>query len=225
MEDNIIKQSLNNIFKEFADDEMFLSEADLQFELASKLKDNGVENLIVEYPISSDKLYEKYKVKDKKPKTSNKHIDLFFEYNNKKYFVELKYKLKRQINKIKRKGTTFELPGHGAVPVNKYAIYLDIERMEQVKKINKGCKSFVLFVTNDEGYQKEVEEDKETAAKDFPLNNNEKTKTDCHHYNSKKESEKKRDLYLEKSYELKWKDLKIKDKNTGFKYLLIDLNK
>lgn len=210
MEDNIIKQSLNNIFEEFAkDDEMFLSEADLQFELASKLKEKNVKNLIVEYPISSDKLYDKYKGKDK-PKTSNKHIDLFFKYNDEDYFVELKYKLKRQINKIKRKGKTFELPGHGAVPVNKYAVYLDIERMEQIKKIKK-CKSFVLFITNDNYKDKSSD-----AAENFPLNK--ETKMGTLKYNGKSDNEK-RDLYLEKSYDLNWEPIK-----GDFKYLLIDLN-
>lgn len=181
--------------------ELFVSEMDFQFHLALILKGKEANNIIFNYPIKTSELYKKYKGKMYHDSFNNKHIDLYFIYNGEEYFVELKYKTdKYKINKGEK---SFLLVKQMAYSDNFYSVYKDIERMENLRRINPKYKTYVLCLTNDSYYW-----ENHLKGKVGTFNLFEKTKII-----------EIKDLYLEKSYDIEWKKF-----NNEFKYLLIDLN-
>jgi len=126
-------------------DENFLSEKDLQFNFARMLEQKHCENVILEYPIETEK-YNHSDIFNGK----NAYIDICCEYGSKKYYIELKYKTsKKEITRHKLKR---ELKNHYAYYDNIHSIYKDIFRLEQVVKKENGC-GYVLFLTNADYYK------------------------------------------------------------------------
>ncbi len=126
---------LENIIQKFIyNNNQFCSEKDFQFSLAweikSKLKNTEV---ILEYP---------YKDDDK-----IMYIDICVIHNGKKYFIELKYKTKKE--KINRYGEEIELANQFAQDLGRYSFCKDIERLESIKD---SASNYAIFLTNDSSY-------------------------------------------------------------------------
>lgn len=202
-----MKKLLEEILKDdtlLPSNEAFLSEADFQFNLAKKLNEIGCTNVIVEYPIRDEDT-------DNHNSNNNQHntrIDIYCEYQGIMYFFELKYKTKEK-EVIRHKNMKFSLKTHGAYPDNRYYIYRDIQRLENIisnkNKDKLKCIGFVLFLTNDTRYTKEYEGK-------FPLCN--KTNSGNLSYSDKT------NILLEKQYVINWHNFGCHE---DFKYMLIEI--
>lgn len=167
--DNIVDEILNCCLGKLGENEWFLSEDDFKFSFAQAATEKGSTNVILEYPIMTSELYKnKTGVKDtfveyytahpgnttKKPKQryneNRSFIDVYFEYNGEKHFIELKYKTRNEI--VTRHGMKFSLKDQSAQDLGSYSIYEDIERMEAIMSSIKGCKGHVIVLTNDSNY-------------------------------------------------------------------------
>ena len=131
-----MKELLTNIMTDFINcSDCFCSEADFQFNLAWRIKEEIPDaNVILEYPI--------------REKNKNKYIDIYVSHNNKEHFIELKYKTKSE--EIERYGNKFILANQSAQDVGRYSFCKDIERLESMK--NKNSTNYAIFLTNDTAY-------------------------------------------------------------------------
>ncbi len=121
-------------------DETFISESDLQLNLAKILQDNGCTDVQLECleEIEGRKGY----------------IDIYCKYNDVNYYLELKYKTKAKNKDCKRMGINFRLKNHSAHTDNRYLIYKDIHRLECIVQKCPKTVGYVLFLTNDDNYEK-----------------------------------------------------------------------
>lgn len=120
--------------------QIFVSEADLQLELAWVIKEL-YENAIIrmEYCPIFD---------------LNMHIDILVIIDNKWIPIELKYKTKGCSKIVNNE--IFNLKNHGAKDINCYLYLKDIERIEKIKSNEKLFeKGYAIFITNDMSYIKE----------------------------------------------------------------------
>lgn len=106
--------------------------------------------------------------------------------------------------------------------------------MENIKKLNSNCKSFVIFITNQSTYWTHNQENSKLAcncplALDCDKNPKKYTNAGEILYQDKNKKDIRRALCIEKEYELNWKDFKTLNssgkKNKLFRGLFIDLNK
>ena len=241
---------INNVLVELAkeldnNNEIFLSEADLQFSFAKKLMELYRDaKIILEYPILTCKLYEntpccqKYikenyrdncKDKDCKFRNDRTYIDLYFELGNEKYFIEFKYKLE-EIGEVNRHNCCKTiLKKQGAEYIGRHHVYEDIERMEniiKIQKVPKNVKAYVIMITNDESYWGKNQKEGQTTY-NFPLANIKETTTTTKYGElTYKTSATKppRTLHIEKSYKIEWSKFITLDKvkNEVFNVLQID---
>ena len=160
-EDVVINKILESCLANLNEKEIYLSEDDFKFSFASAAKENGCKNIVLEFPIRTIDLYKKsdanlayfkkkYNNDDAKLNQLKSYIDISFEYNNSKYFVELKYKAANL--DIERYGNSFELAAQGAGNIGLYNFHEDIERMECIKDTYSDAKSFCIMLTNDSYY-------------------------------------------------------------------------
>lgn len=219
---------LMNIMQKFKEElldnkSIFTSEADFKYNLALKLsREPEVNNIVVEFP------------------EKDKCVDLYCEYNNIKYYIELKYKTKEIIiNKCNQK---IKLKSHLAQNDNRYLLYRDIERLENFIENKDNAVGILLFLTNDANYWQDSTPE---SAINFPLCK-EKTNLEnflCNKCKEQKCNDKNRLCYLTKNGQKKKSSLKIKqsynchwtrlgnigtnngNKNTDFYYLLIEVTK
>ncbi len=215
---------LENILQKFKEKlldngSIFTSEADFKFNLALELfNDPGVSDIVVEFP------------------QNGKYVDLYCEYNNIKYYIELKYKIKEiKINKCSQ---VISLKSHFAQNDNRYLLYKDIERLENFIGDKEDAVGISLFLTNDSNYWKEHTPE---SAINFPLCN-EKTnlenflckkckKKECNDKNKlcyfkKDGQDKEASLKIKQSYNCKWTllgNIKNNEENAEFYYLLIEV--
>ena len=150
-----MKDILEKIMNEFINsDDHFCSEADFQFSLAWRIKEElkNVE-IILEYPIENKE-------------NTNQHIyiDICVIHNNKKHFIELKYKTTRVA--FKKHDIPFKLTTQSAHDLGRYHFCKDIERLEKMK--NKGCHNYAIFLTNDPAYVSKPKHS-ETLDKNFRI--------------------------------------------------------
>ncbi len=146
------------------DKEIFLSEDDFKFSFAQAAVDCGANNIVLEYPIMTEDLYDnredvkssffdiyerkgRCKKVEEKYKRDRSFIDVHFKHREENYFVELKYKLlsvntkktnrpiERKPAMVSRHGRLFQLKNQGAEDLGLYDFYEDIERMENIKRI------------------------------------------------------------------------------------------
>lgn len=171
---NLLNKILNNkLF--LSNNEMFISETDLQLSLAQILKRNSCKKVTLEYQINID--------------NKNKYVDIYCEYNRVNYFIELKYKTKEIKNKkFTRFGIEFYLKNHNAYTDNRYLIYKDIHRLECLVKQHSNSVGYVLFLTNIDNYGKNHD--------DMPLQNGERTSNEYKH--------RGKIYYLNKQYPCEW---------------------
>ena len=135
-----IKVCINNLRP------VFHSEADLQFALAWEIK----------------KTYSTAKVRLEYPKEVDGkmiYVDIVVLYNNKEYYIELKYKTKLCNTKIGAE--EYNLKNQSAQNLGRYDFLKDVQRVE---KLGKG---YAIMLTNDMSY---VEKDgKDTRYNMFSL--------------------------------------------------------
>lgn len=191
-----MQQVIKEIFESddfIGKDENFLSEKDLQFNLARMLR-NKFECVLLEYPIVN-------KVDNK---NKYQYVDIYCkksEESREEYFIELKYKTKKQ-DVIRFGIKDLILQDHSAYYDNRFLIYKDISRLEKI--VSKNAKGYLLFLTNNNNYQKE-------SNRNFPLNNK-IVKNEYEHRNDP--------ITIKNNYTLEWKDFA---EHKGFKYLLVEI--
>ena len=232
--------------------EIYLNEDDFKFSFANALRECGVDDVILEYPIFTAELYEKkpavkdaffrsYKVadgdKEDRYSKDRTRIDIRFRHNDTEYFVELKYKqLETEVTRYEK---GFTLRDQSAQDDGMYAIHEDIERMEAIKltKDHKECMAFCIFITNDESYMKphngasnkkvslcEIIGEKKVFLSKAGVK--EYGKTNNQQQNNDSQNRIHRDLIIEKRYDTsfyEFKTLTPSEKNNKFWVSVIDL--
>jgi len=164
-----MKNSLNEfdisyVLKELSEKRpLFHNERDLQFELALKIRELYNCDIRLEY----------YYGNESDGKRCYIDIVAIDRGNNICILFELKYKTKKFSNTLN--GEYFSLYQHNARDQGCVYIHSDLQRLENLcinkEKINglDILKAYVVFITNDKGYQKEF--GKNTAFAEFALNN------------------------------------------------------
>ncbi len=196
-----MKDVIKEIFKSndfIGIDESFLSEKDLQFNLARMLENFGFKNVILEYPI----------VNKVDTKNRYKYIDIYCKKNNddkNEYFIELKYKTK-SVENVKRFGLNdLKLNDHSAHYDNRFYVYRDVAKLEDVVSKKKNRVGYVLFLTNEKKYQNENN-------KNFPLSSQIiKGKYSHRSYD---------EIFIQNNYNFEWHKFNNHD---PFEYLLIEI--
>lgn len=117
--------------------DIYLSEADFQFAFAEKAKELGAINVIVEYPYVFNE------------ENTRKHIDVYFQYNDTEYFIELKYKTRR-LDNVTRFGNPMQcLRDQAAGNDAMFSFRKDVVRMETLlNERNGNANAYCLFLTN-----------------------------------------------------------------------------
>lgn len=182
----------------------FCSEADFQFTLAWKIKEElqGVGDVILEYPHPNKKEY--YDI-------------LVIGDQGIKHLIELKYRTKSET--ISRHGCLgISLKNQGAHPLGRYHFMKDVQRLEN-QTIANGC-SFCLMLTNDPLY---YNDDNNCAGViDIEFRFYKKMKRGSHKWkNSNNPYWKKKNLgpvELMHEYDVEWKGYV-----DHFKYLLLEI--
>ena len=186
--------------------EAYLSEADFQFQFANKAKELGAKNVIIEYP---------FKFVGEK---ARKHIDVFFEFEETMYFVELKYKTRLF------KGVTRHVCNGGFSLANQYAqndsmfaFRKDIERMENLRKTEgfNSAKTYCVFLTNNQNYWDVHDKEKGIAAVAL-------TDNSVIGGRENQEGYKNKTLNIENTYKLVWKDFKKLGEDQKMRYLIVE---
>lgn len=208
MEKDIINILIEKL-KESFNNNIIKNKKDLEYRIKEELLNiNGISKIIARYP--------KYDFLNGK-----NYIDLYFEYNTDKYFIEFEYKTAE----LETKQCIFK--NHGAEIITCHKIYSNIERMERLSnKLN--CKAYVLFITNDYKYWK-CNHRRNTILSTIPLWQDKIVSGDILFDDIISDIEKKYgknfyNLHIEKNYNLEWKDfasVNSKSKNNLFRYLLI----
>ena len=188
--------------------QLFVSEADFQLELAWMIKK--------EYPNAKIRL-------EYSPSFDiNMHIDILVIIDNEWIPIELKYKTKGCVKKVKDE--VFYLKNHGAKDVNCYLYLKDIQRVEKIRANEKMFKEgYTIFITNDLSYIREPRK-KECVYKYFSLEDG-ITKSGNLDWNNASAGTKKnceKPINLNSKYSIKWHEYsKLDDTTTGtFMYLI-----
>ena len=136
----MVEKIIEELRKDIAnlENEAYLSEADFQFAFARKAEELGAKRVIVEFPYT----FEKDKVR--------KHIDVFFEYEDEEYYVELKYKTKCFGTATRLGKDGFVLSNQAAINDAMFYFRKDIERLERLLEEKNGDKvnAYCVFLTN-----------------------------------------------------------------------------
>lgn len=243
---DVINEVLENLAKRRP---LFWSEADFQFEFAWELhtKLDGKAKIYLERRFeidmdSSDNANEKSNQSTTNKSLNKLYVDIWVEYDNKTYPIELKYTTKRC--KIYDPKNPVETKEQSARDIGCYRFLWDIKRLEEIKtslspKEVKGC---AIMLTSDAGYYEERKPKQPTLFDDFRLTHNRKIKKDTElKWNLSRIAEDKRadhwsrnwpKFTLKGKYILQWQDYKseeskrvVDDNNNEItlKYLLVEV--
>lgn len=242
----VIIDVLNNLAKRRP---LFWSEADFQFEFAWELhKKLGEEaNIYLERrheinSASSDSANEKATQSTINKSLDKLYVDIWIEYDNKTYPIELKYTTKRcKVDDAKNQVKTKEQSARDA---GCYRFLWDIKRLEEIKTSlsPKKVKGYAIMLTSDAGYYEERKPKQPTLFDDFRLTHNRKIKKDTElKWDLSRIAEDKRadhwsrnwpKFTLKGAYILQWQDYKseeskrvVDDNNNEItlKYLLVEV--
>lgn len=242
----VIIDVLNNLAKRRP---LFWSEADFQFEFAWELhKKLGEEaNIYLERrheinSASSDSANEKATQSTINKSLNKLYVDIWVEYDNKTYPIELKYTTKRcKVDDAKNQVKTKEQSARDA---GCYRFLWDIKRLEEIKASlsPKVVKGYAIMLTSDAGYYEERKPKQPTLFDDFRLTHNReiKKKTVLEWNLSGIAEDKRADHWsrnwpkftLKGEYILQWQDYKseeskrvVDDNNNEItlKYLLVEV--
>ena len=192
----------------------FCSEADFQFTLAWKIKEDSKGRVVIlEYP------------EQKKDRII--YYDIYVrEQSGEAHLIELKYRTKKLKDDITRHGNGFKLKNQGAQPIGRYLFFKDISRLEH-QHIANLC-SYCIMLTNDPSYYNQNDNAESGIDKEFKIGNGNKIKKGEHSWaegTSPSITSKFPDLKdkknLEHDYDVVWK--KYPCGYEGFKYLLLEI--
>ena len=188
--------------------EIFHSEADFQFSLAWKIKEEHSDyKIFLEWPVENQ----------------YKYVDILLEKDEKVIPIELKYKTKELTYK------TFNLKTHSAKDIACYDYLKDIERVESLKDNFNFEKGLSIFLTNDLGFLNKPRSN--AGYKEFSIYNGRKIKKNESLDWAKSISEgtkkgRKEPITLKQDYEFEWyeySNLTSTSSNNKFKYLLSEI--
>ena len=159
---DVINEVLENLAKRRP---LFWSEADFQFEFAWELhtKLDGKAKIYLERRFeidmdSSDNANEKSNQSTTNKSLNKLYVDIWVEYDNKTYPIELKYTTKRC--KIYDPENPVETKEQSARDIGCYRFLWDIKRLEEIKTSlrNKEVKGYAIMLTSDAGYYNKSEQ-------------------------------------------------------------------
>lgn len=133
---------------------IFHNEADFQHALAWEIRER--------YPESTIRLEKRVQGSDAKL-----YLDIWVQYEGKKYAIELKYKTKGIECRIDNED--FSLSNHGAQDIGRYDVLKDLQRLEYMTSTGVADEGYLIFLTNDPFYYTDPGQDKPTADRDFRL--------------------------------------------------------
>ena len=189
---------------------VFHSEADFQFSLAWKIKENYPKyEIFLEWPITIE--------------NQNIYVDIVLEKDDEIIPIELKYKTK------KLEYATFNLKTQGAKDLACYDYLKDIERVESLIRKPNSEKGYSIFLTNDLGYLNEPNSN--AGYKEFSIHDGRKIDKNSILNWGESAGEgtrkgRKNPITLEGAYQFRWEDysnLNSKSLNNNFKYLLSEI--
>lgn len=192
---------------------LFHSEADFQFALAWEIQ--------TLYPEAAVRL--EYCPRE----APHMHIDIVVELDDKVYPIELKYKTLKLDCPID--GEYYNLKNHGAQDIGKYDCLLDIQRMEQCRKILSQFEcGFTIWLTNDPLYWTPAKKPG-TMAEEFTLHegvNKSGTMRWAAHTSVGTQKGREEPISLHGSYSIHWRDYsEISETRAGkFQYVLLSIN-
>lgn len=206
---------------------IFHSEDDLKFELAMEIKN--------QYPNAEVRLEKPYGISMDEELEKRIYYDLYFKIDDTEYVIELKYKTTSIDKKDSKEinGEEYFLKHHGADDLTRYAIRKDIYRVEQFVKQAQNRKGYVVFITNDPTYFKDIS-GKINLNKNLSLHNGfeilkeivcwnrtSEQENNPKHFTKSKENSYKLNLY--NTYNVKWENYSTVQ-NSEFKYLFFNIN-
>lgn len=189
---------------------VFYSEADLQFEFAWELH----------------KILPEAEIRLERPVTINNevyYIDIWVNYEDRHYPIELKYKTKSIIISDFNK-EDIHLANHGAVNLGCYAYIKDISRIEDIKeKDKKFGKGFAMMLTNEPIYYNQI--NRRSSYQLFKIYNGREINgtLDWEHTQTDNEfalKDKFPPLNLKGKYKIIWFDYAIDNHSPNFKYTI-----
>ena len=196
-------KTMNHILQELAKERpVFHSEADFQFALAEKIKEDCKDAKIrLEYPVRREK---------------NEYADILVTFGKSSFPIELKYKTKKFFGKIGNE--EFHLAGHSAANHNRYRFLKDVQRIEQWDSFSKG---FVVFLTNEPKYWQGDGEGCDD--KDFRIHDGARKSGELAWRNPEtKKEDMAESLNLSGAYVVKWEHFSM---NGEFRYVLFEVKK
>lgn len=191
-----IDEIINSLSDEMRDNEAFLSEGDFQYSFAKMAESHGATKVVLERPYNLD------------GENARKHVDISFEYNDVKYFVELKYKTK-QMDGLRRYGEDIYLTNQWAQNDAMYYFRSDINKMERFLRNNNNYVAFCIFITNDPAFWRAHNRDQNARVS---LENGERINAGILDYSDKP------NLDMHHDYRINWQDF---NEAGSFRYLII----
>jgi len=198
---------------------VFLSEADLQVNLAFYLKKQNKE-VFLEYHV---KPFDGYPWENE-----NIYIDIVIKEGNQYLPIEVKYKTsvdKIDLNVFGKEDKTL-LKQQGAQSNGRYDFWKDVKRLELLKKVYKIEEGIALFVTNDKSYRDNPKSDSKKLPQYYKFNicegiseKNKSWREDTNKNNLKSRP----NFELDNNYILKWEEQNIE--GTRLLYLIPNIKK
>ncbi len=191
---------------------IFHSEADFQFALAWKIKEEYSElNLLLEKPF-------------KREERRRKHIDILVidTFSNEEIPIELKYKTLALEEPFKDKIGTFDLTNQTARDQGRHGFLEDISRIEEYLVNSSSSIGFVILLTNDSNYWNE--KTNKTDDEEFKIFEGRKVsgRLDWRKGTSNGTKNGKGAIILSGKYEMRWTNYsELEDKKGIFRYLII----
>ena len=155
------------------------------------------------------------------------HIDIVVELDDKVYPIELKYKTLKLDCPIE--GEYYNLKSHGAQDIGKYDCLLDIQRMEQCRKILSRFEcGFTIWLANDPLYWMPAKKPG-TMAEEFTLHEG-VCKSGimrwAAHTSAGTQKGREEPISLHGSYSIHWRDYsQISETRAGkLRYVLLSIN-
>ena len=202
---NFIERIIAELQKDIGNkpNEAYLSESDFQFEFANKAKALGAEKFLIELPYVFD------------GDTTRKRIDVYFEYEGTKYYVELKYKT-CLFKDLTRYGMKTELPlaNQSAENDAMFAFREDVERMEKLllSKSGESVKAYCVFLSNYHGFWERHLEGSVISSVQL----SDEIKAEHLKYKNEKSTD------ISNVYSLVWKDFKKLGAEQVMRYLIVE---
>ncbi|MGL4561006.1 MAG: hypothetical protein ACRCV0_01785 [Brevinema sp.] len=206
---------------------IFHSEADFQFALAWKIKENLPDVKVrLEYPVYNE---------DKNNKKKNMYIDIVVFLDEKFIPIELKYitaplyEEKKFEHRVAQEA--FLLKDHLAYPINRHNFLEDIERIEKLSEYPNFIEGYTVWLSNCQNYWLGPKTN-ETTCKNFTIHHEAKiskgSTLEWAHNTCKRTVDAHKILTLNNGYKFLWEEysnIVNAEKNNIFQYCLTKIDK